>query len=68
MNKLKSIHNSSFKDSLSHPIHPCFPIIPSIVNKNKFNDHYFQQESRQCIHIGDELVTGVLSFTLIKLE
>ena len=27
MNQLKSIYNSPFKDSHSHPIHTCFPII-----------------------------------------
>ena len=29
MNKLKSIYNSPFKDSHSHPIHTCFPMIAS---------------------------------------
>ena len=29
MNQLKSIYNSPFKDSHSHPIHTCFPIIDS---------------------------------------
>ena len=29
MNQLKSIYNRSFKDSHSHPIHKCFPIIAS---------------------------------------
>ena len=31
MHQLKSIYNSQFKDSHSHPIHPCFPIIASNV-------------------------------------
>ena len=31
MNQLKSIYNSLFKDSHSHPIHTCFPIIASNV-------------------------------------
>ena len=29
MYQLKSIYNSSFKDSHSHPIHICFPVIAS---------------------------------------
>ena len=29
MNQLKSIYNSPFRDSHSHPIHTCFPIIAS---------------------------------------
>ena len=29
MNQLQSIYNSPFKDSYSHPIHTCFPIIAS---------------------------------------
>ena len=29
MNQLKPIYNSLFKDSYSHPIHTCFPIIAS---------------------------------------
>ena len=29
MNKLKSIYNSPFKDSHSHPIQTCFPMIAS---------------------------------------
>ena len=29
MNQLQSIYNSPFKDSRSHPIHTCFPIIAS---------------------------------------
>ena len=28
-NQLKSIYNSQFKDSHSHPIHTCFPMIAS---------------------------------------
>ena len=31
MNQLKSISNSSFKDSHSHPVHTLFPIIASNV-------------------------------------
>ena len=29
MNQLKSIYNIPFKDSHSHPVHICFPIIAS---------------------------------------
>ena len=29
MNQTKFIYNSPFKDSYSHPIHTCFPIIAS---------------------------------------
>ena len=31
MHQLKSIYNSPFKDSYSHPIHTCFPMIASNV-------------------------------------
>ena len=34
------------------------------LNQKKFNDCYFQQESRQCIWHSDELVTGFLFFIL----
>ena len=37
MNQLNSIYNSPFKDSHSHPIHTCFPIIASNV---KFRGEY----------------------------
>ena len=36
MNKLKSIYNSPFKDSHSHPIHTRFPIIASNVTESRF--------------------------------
>ena len=34
MNQLKSLYNSPFKDSQSHPIHICFPITASNESKN----------------------------------
>ena len=37
INKLKSIYNSPFKDSHSHPIHTCFPIIASNEVASKVN-------------------------------
>ena len=36
MNRLKSIYNSLFKDSHSHPIHTCLPIIASNVTESRF--------------------------------
>ena len=37
MNQIKFIYTSPFKDSHSHPIHTCFPII----NSNAFLKNYY---------------------------
>ena len=41
MHQLKSIYNSPFKDSYSHPIHTCFPMIASnVVGSSPTYQHY----------------------------
>ena len=44
MNQLKSIYNSPLKDSHSHPIHTCFPIIDSKDSKRNLDQCIFQAQ------------------------
>ena len=37
MNQLKSVYNSPFKDSYSHPIHLYFPVIANNVISHNYN-------------------------------
>ena len=62
MNQLKSIYNSPFKDSHSHPIHTCFLIIAcngtvSVVMRES-------EESTPCLALACCLLLKVLSETV----
>ena len=48
MNQSKSIHDSAFKDTHSHPIHTCFPIIASNVHLLPYCDtNYLQKQNKK---------------------
>ena len=48
MSQLKSIYNSPFKDSHSHPIHTCFPIIANNVLDKVMSHNQSHTGVHQC--------------------
>ena len=67
MHQLKSFYYGSFKDSHSHPIHPCFAMIASNEKSTQFGQIcLFTLDSTQEIYIpSDSQETSLQTYTHI---
>ena len=66
MNQLKSIYNSLFKDSHSHPIHTCFLIIVS--NDYENFDLVNLATSEMVVSVNEFLIHLSISIKILKIK